>query len=139
MSKLSTVFECKLLTLSKNHEVKGNLTAVSNNSEVPFDVKRLYYLYDIPGGSIRGGHGHKELRQFVVALSGSFEITLDDGLNKKFFRLSRPNEGLFVPSGLWRELTNFSSGSVCLVLASEFYSENDYFRNYEEFVEWKKL
>lgn len=137
MSKSSTVFDCSLITLEKNHDVKGNLTAVTNNTQVPFDVKRIYYLYDIPGGLSRGGHAHKDLRQLVLALSGSFDITVDDGRNKRTFQLSRPNVGLLLPPGLWRELTNFSSGSICMVLASDLFSEEDYFRDYEEFSLWK--
>jgi hypothetical protein len=137
MSKTTSVFDCTLLTFDKNHKIKGNLTAVTNNIQIPFDIKRIYYLYDIPGGLSRGGHAHKELQQLVVALSGSFDITLDDGEAKRTFQLSRPNVGLLVPSGLWRELNNFSSGSICMVLASELYSEEDYFRNYTEFQEWK--
>lgn len=137
MSKTTSVFDCTLITFDKNHKIKGNLTAVTNNIQVPFDIKRIYYLYDIPGGLSRGGHAHKDLQQLVVALSGSFDITLDDGEAKRTFQLSRPNVGLLVPSGLWRELNNFSSGSICMVLASELYSEEDYFRNYTEFQEWK--
>jgi dTDP-4-dehydrorhamnose 3,5-epimerase-like enzyme len=137
MSKKSTVFDCSLITLEKNHQLKGNLTAVNNHVQVPFAVRRIYYLYDIPGGLSRGGHGHKDLQQLVLAPSGSFEITVDDGSAKRTFHLSRPNIGLLLPSGLWRELTNFSSGSICLVLASDLYSEEDYFRSYEEFVNWK--
>lgn len=137
MSKSTTVFECSVLTLDKHEDVKGNLTAVTNHEQVPFEVKRIYYLYDIPGGLSRGGHAHKDLQQLILALSGSFDITVDDGYNKRTFHLSRPNIGLLLPSGLWRELNNFSSGSICMVLASDLYSEADYFRDYQEFVEWK--
>ena len=137
MSKTSTVFDCSLLVLDKNEHAKGNLTAVSNQIQVPFDTKRIYYLYDIPGGLARGGHAHIALQQLVVALSGSFDITVDDGKAKRTFQLSRPNVGLLLPSGLWRELTNFSSGSICMVLASDEYSEADYFREYNEFTAWK--
>ena len=137
MSKASSVFDCTLITFDKNHQIKGNLTAVTNGFEIPFDVKRMYYLYDMPGGLSRGGHAHIELKQLVFALSGSFDITLDDGKSKRTFQLSRPNIGLLIPSGLWRELINFSSGSICMVLASDFYSEEDYFRDYEEFKLWK--
>ena len=135
--KTSTVFDCTLLNLEKNHQDKGNLTAVSNSLQLPFDIKRVYYLYDVPGGIGRGGHAHKELQQFVVALSGSFDITLDDGKTQRTFQLSRPNIGLLLPSGLWRELNNFSSGSICMVLASDCYDEGDYFRDYKAFQEWK--
>lgn len=137
MNKASSVFDCTIVTLNKNHQLKGNLTAVTNGDQVPFDVKRLYYLYDIPGGLNRGGHAHVALQQFVVALSGSFDITLDDGSSKRTFQLSRPNVGLLLPAGLWRELSNFSSGSICMVLASEEYDEADYIRNYQDFQLWK--
>ena len=122
-----------------NHQSNGNLTAVSNGIQVPFDVKRVYYLYDVPGGFSRGGHGHLELQQLIVALSGSFDIIVDDGKVKRTFHLSRPNVGLYMPSGLWRELDNFSSGSICFVLASIEYDEKDYFRDYKKFTEWKSL
>ena len=112
MSKNSSVFDCTLITFDKNHQIKGNLTAVANGNQISFDVKRIYYLYDVPGGFSRGGHAHIELQQLVVALSGSFDITLDDGNAKRTFQLSRPNMGLLIPSGLWRELNNFSSGSI---------------------------
>lgn len=138
MSVSSSVFDCTLITFDKNHQIKGNLTAVSNFKQIPFDIKRIYYLYDVPGGLSRGGHAHKDLQQLVVALSGSFDITLDDGKVKRTFQLSRPNIGLLVPSGLWRELYNFSSGSICMVLASELYNENDYLRDYCEFINYKK-
>lgn len=137
MGKNSTVFDCTLLQLDKNHQLKGNLTVITNGQQVPFDVKRVYYLYDIPGGLNRGGHAHVALQQFVVALSGSFDITLDDGSSKRTFQLSRPNVGLLLPAGLWRELSNFSSGSICMVLASEAYDEADYMRNYQDFQQWK--
>ena len=135
--KTSTVFDCSLTTLPINHQANGNLTSVSNGIEVPFDIKRVYYLYDVPGGFSRGGHGHLELQQLIVALSGSFDITVDDGKVKRTFHLSRPNVGLYMPSGLWRELDNFSSGSICFVLASIDYDEKDYFRDYDKFTEWK--
>jgi dTDP-4-dehydrorhamnose 3,5-epimerase-like enzyme len=137
MSRTSTVFDSTLITLDKNHQIKGNLTAVDNNVQIPFDIKRIYYIYDIPGGLNRGGHAHKKLQQLVLALSGSFDIIIDDGKSKRTFQLSRPNVGLLLPSGLWRELSNFSSGSICMVLASDLYDEQDYFRNYEAFIAWK--
>lgn len=137
MSKLSTVFDCTIITLDKNHQIKGSLTVVNNHDQIPFDVKRIYYLYDVPAGLSRGGHAHVELQQLIVALSGSFDITLEDGKAKRTFHLSRPNIGLLVPSGLWRELNNFSSGSICMVLASDKYSEKDYLRNYNEFKKYK--
>lgn len=137
MSKESSVFDCTLITFDKNHQIKGNLTALTNGSQIPFDVKRIYYLYDVPGGLSRGGHAHIELQQLVVALSGSFDITLDDGNAKRTFQLSRPNMGLLIPTGLWRELNNFSSGTICMVLASETYTEQDYLRNYNDFLNFK--
>ena len=135
----TTVFNCTSLCLQKNHQINGNLTAVGNNVEVPFEVKRIYYLYDIPGGQSRGGHGHRRLQQLIVAASGSFDLIIDDGQVKRTFHLSRPNMGVFMPAGLWRELDNFSSGSICMVLASEIYSEDDYIRDYDEFLNYKKL
>lgn len=132
-----TVQECKIIDLPKNHQLNGNLTSITNGVEVPFDVKRIYYLYDVPGGNSRGGHAHKELHQIMIALSGSFSVTLDDGQNKKTFMLNQPYQGLLIPPGLWRDLDNFSSGSICMVLASELYDEEDYFRNYQNFKDWK--
>lgn len=138
MTKETTVFDCTLVTLEKNHQEKGNLTVVTNNHNIPFEVKRVYYLYDIPGGEERGAHAHKELQQLIFALSGSFDITVDDGKSKRTIFLSRPNIGLLMPPGLWRELNNFSSGSICVVLASQEYSESDYIRDYQEFKAYKK-
>lgn len=136
--KKTTVYDCTLVTLPKNHQINGNLTAVNNSVEMPFDIKRVYYLYDIPGGFGRGGHAHKELQQFIVALSGSFDLIVDDGSIKRTFHLSQPNIGVFMPAGLWRDLDNFSSGSICMVLASTAYSETDYIRDYEDFKSYKK-
>ena len=136
--KKTTVYDCTLVTLPKNHQINGNLTAVNNSVEMPFDIKRVYYLYDIPGGFGRGGHAHKELQQFIVALSGSFDLIVDDGSIKRTFHLSQPNIGVFMPAGLWRDLDNFSSGSICMVLASTAYSEADYIRDYEDFKSYKK-
>jgi dTDP-4-dehydrorhamnose 3,5-epimerase-like enzyme len=126
-----------LLTLPKNHQLNGNLTSITNSQEVPFDIKRIYYLYDVPGGNSRGGHAHKDLYQIMIALSGSFSVTLDDGKLKRNFLLNQPYQGLLIPPGLWRDLDNFSSGSICMVLASDVYDENDYFRDYEKFIDWK--
>lgn len=133
----ATIKDCKLLEFPKNHQLNGNLTSITNGQEVPFDIKRIYYLYDVPGGESRGAHGHKDLCQIMVALSGSFTVTLDDGENKQSFHLYQPYQGLLIPSGLWRDLDRFSSGSICMVLASHEYDEADYFRNYEEFKLWK--
>ena len=131
--KASKVYDCSILEIDKHHNSKGNISVVENGTTVPFDVKRVYYLYDIPGGESRGGHAHKELQQFIVAASGSFDVTLDDGGLKRKFTLNRPYRGLLVFPGIWREIDNFSSGSVCLVLASTCYDEEDYIRNYEQF------
>jgi len=136
--KNSTVYDCTLIQLSKNHQDKGNITAVNGLKEVPFEINRVYYLYDVPGGESRGGHAHKELQQLIIAASGSFDLTVDDGRTKRTFHLARPNMGVYMPSGLWRELDNFSSGSICLVLASHTYSEDDYIREYKDFEMFKK-
>jgi len=133
----STVFNCNVLTLPKIHNRAGNITALNNSVDIPFDVNRVYYLYDVPGGESRGGHAHKELQQLIVAVSGSFDITLDDGRNRKTVSLNRPYYGLHVISGVWRDLSNFSSGAICLVLASHKYDANDYIRNYEDFLVYK--
>ena len=133
----TTVFDCTLIEMDKHHsDNKGNITVVENSKTIPFDVKRTYYLYDVPGGS-RGAHAHKELQQMIVAASGSFDVTLDDGNVKRTFTLNRPYQGLLIVPGIWRDLNNFSAGSVCLVLASEKYDENDYIRDYESFLKWK--
>jgi dTDP-4-dehydrorhamnose 3,5-epimerase-like enzyme len=134
----SSIYNCNVITLPKVHNRSGNITALNNSIDLPFDVCRVYYLYDIPGGELRGGHAHKELQQLIVAVSGSFDITLDDGLNKKTVSLNRPYYGLHVMPGIWRELNNFSSGAVCLVLASHKFDENDYIRDYSQFINWKK-
>lgn len=134
----STVYDCTIIELDKHHsDRKGNITVVENNQTVPFEVKRTYYLYDIPGGEERGAHAHKELRQLIIAVSGSFDVVLNDGNVKRTFTLNRPYQGLLVVPGIWRELNNFSSGSVCLVLASMPYEVEDYIRDYEEFLEFK--
>ncbi|MCK9311185.1 MAG: FdtA/QdtA family cupin domain-containing protein [Bacteroidales bacterium] len=133
----STICDCDVLPLSKIHNRAGNITIVEGHVNVPFSIRRIYYLYDIPGGESRGGHAHKELYQLIVAASGSFDVLLDDGLNKKIIRLNRPDYGLLVVPGIWRELFEFSSGSVCLVLASEKYDEDDYLREYDYFKTWK--
>jgi len=134
----NSVFDCKVIDLSKIHNDAGNITVVENNKNVPFKVERLYYLYDVPGGEARGGHAHYELEQLIVAASGSFDVSLDDGKNKKTIHLNRPNLALHIVPGLWRELDNFSSGSICMVLASHNYSESDYIREYSDFLKFKK-
>ena len=131
--KSNTVFLCSIVDLSKVHTIAGNITVVENGDNIPFEVKRVYYLYDVPAGEERGGHAHYELEQYIIAASGSFDVDLDDGINKRKFTLNRPNLALHVVPGLWRELNNFSSGSISLVLASEKYTEEDYIRNYDEF------
>jgi hypothetical protein len=123
--------------LTKIHNPAGNITIVQNGGRQPFDIKRIYYLYDVPGGSERGGHAHKSLHQLIVAASGSFDVILDDGRNKKIIQLNRPNFGLIVMPGIWREVVNFSSGAICLVLASAKYDKEDYIRDYSEFKNWK--
>lgn len=135
--KTNTVYDCTILELDKHHHEKGNITVVENGTTVPFDIKRTYYLYDVPGGESRGGHAHRELYQLIVAASGSFTVTLDDGSVKRTFLLNRPYQALLVVPGIWRELDDFSSGSVCLVLASHLYDEADYIRDYDEFLRLK--
>jgi len=125
---------CRIIELPKISEPRGNLTFVEGGNHIPFDIRRVYYLYDVPGGAERGGHAHKELHQLIIAMSGSFDVILDDGQNKQRYHLNRSYFGLYVCPMIWRELDNFSSGSVCLVLASNIYEESDYFRNYEEYV-----
>lgn len=133
----SSVYDCTTIELNKHHSDKGNLTVVENSKTIPFDVKRVYYLYDIPGGESRGAHAHRELKQLVIAASGSFDVVLDDGNVKRTVTLNRPYQGLLIVPGIWRELINFSSGAVCLVLASLKYDENDYIRNYNDFLSYK--
>jgi hypothetical protein len=135
---LNTIYDCTIIQLDQHHsDRKGNITVVENGKTVPFDVKRTYYLYDIPGGESRGAHAHKELSQLIIAASGSFNVTLDDGNVKRTFMLNRPYQGLYVKSGIWRDLSEFSSGSVCLVLASEVYQAEDYIRNYDDFLQFR--
>lgn len=129
-----TVFDCSLIELPKIQNRAGNITPIHNNVEIPFNVKRIFYLYDIPGGESRGAHAHKECHQFLVAASGSFEVLLDDGKTKRLVQLNRPNWGLHIPPGIWASEVNFSSGSICLVLASDFYNERDYLRSYEQYL-----
>ncbi len=125
--------DCKIINLPKIAEPRGNLTFVEGGRHVPFAIQRVYYLYDVPGGADRGGHAHKELRQLIISMSGSFDVVLDDGRQKQRFHLNRSYYGLYVCPMIWRELDNFSSGSVCLVLASNLYDESDYYRNYQDF------
>jgi WxcM-like, C-terminal len=125
--------DCRLIDLPKISDPRGNLTFVEGKRHVPFEFKRVYYLYDVPGGAERGGHAHKDLHQLIIAMSGSFDMVLDDGQEKRRFHLNRSYYGLYVCPMIWREMDNFSSGAVCLVLASNYYEELDYFRDYEEF------
>jgi dTDP-4-dehydrorhamnose 3,5-epimerase-like enzyme len=124
---------CKLIDLPKIADARGKLTFIEGGRHVPFDIKRVYYLYDVPGGAERGGHAHKDLHQFIVAMSGSFDVVLDDGRHKKRIHLNRSYYGLYVCPMIWREMDNFSSGTVCLVLASNLYDESDYYRDYGDF------
>lgn len=137
--KRYSVFDCTMVELDKHHsERNGNLTVVENGITLPFDVKRVYYIYDVPGGENRGAHAHKDLEQLIVAASGSFTVTLDDGHSKRSFFLNRPYQGLYVKPGMWRDLVDFSSGAVAMVLASDIYKTEDYIRDYNDFIEFRK-
>jgi dTDP-4-dehydrorhamnose 3,5-epimerase-like enzyme len=129
---MTTIDDVQLIEVPKAHDVRGNLSVIEGNT-IPFEIKRVYYLYDIPTASVRGGHAHKNLRQLLVPLSGSFDVVLKDGVSEKIITLNKPNFGLLIPNGIWRELQNFSSGAVCLVLASTVFDEADYIRNFDEF------
>lgn len=138
--KRFSVYECTIIEFDKHHsDRKGNISVVQNGDTVPFDVRRVYYLYDVPGGESRGAHAHKKLNQLIVAASGSFRVTLDDGNVKRSFVLNRPYQGLYVKPGIWRDLNDFSSGAVCMVLASEKYDPGDYIREYAEFLKFRKV
>lgn len=126
--------DCKIMNLPRINDPRGNLTFVEGLNHIPFEIARVYYLYDVPGGAERGGHAHKGLEQVIIAMSGSFDILLDDGNKKHNFHLNRSYMGLYITPMIWRELSNFSSGSVCMVLASNKYSESDYFRNYDDYL-----
>jgi hypothetical protein len=136
MQNNNSVFECNLLHLNQIGDRNGQITAVNNNKEIPFAVKRIFYLYDIPGGESRGAHSHKECHQFLVATSGSFEVLLDDGITRRQVLLNRPDIGLHILPGIWASEINFSSGSICLVLASHEYNEFDYIRDYDEYLKY---
>ncbi|NTW98366.1 MAG: WxcM-like domain-containing protein [Geobacteraceae bacterium] len=131
---MSNISKCEIIELPKIYDARGNLTFIEGGNHIPFDIQRVYYLYDVPGGSERGGHAHKALHQLIIAMSGSFDVILDDGLEKKRFHLNRSYYGLYVCPMMWRELDNFSSGSVCMVLASNRYEENDYYRDYGQYL-----
>lgn len=126
------------MCLPKIIDPRGNLTVAESMKDMPFDIKRVYWVYDVPGGECRGGHAHKECKEFIIAVSGSFHVTLDDGNNKNTYLLNHPYQGLFVETGIWRTLDDFSSGAVCLVLASDLYDEGDYIRDYDEFLDYVK-
>ena len=130
---MTTVADIKILPIPKIQDVRGNLSVIEGNV-IPFAMKRVYYLYDVPSGAERGGHSHKVQQEFLVALSGSFTVVLTDGKDKISVTLNKPNKGLWIPNGIWRELENFSSGSVCLVIASDVFEEADYIRDYTEFL-----
>lgn len=128
------VNECQIIELPKISDPRGNLTFIENSNHIPFDIRRVYYLYDVPGGSERGSHAHKNLHQFIISMSGSFDVELDDGRNKKRYHLNRSHYGLYVCPMMWRLIDNFSSGAVCMVLASDFYTEEEYIRDYNNFL-----
>lgn len=129
-----SIADCKIIELPRIADPRGNLTAIEAQRDVNFEIKRVYYLYDVPGGATRAGHGHKTLQQLIIAMSGSFDVLLDDGANQEKYHLNRSYYGLYVAPMMWREINNFSSGSVCMVLASDHYDESDYYRYYEEFL-----
>ncbi|WP_417811906.1 sugar 3,4-ketoisomerase [Thalassospira alkalitolerans] len=134
-----SIHHCKIMELPKISNAQGNLTFIEGNNHVPFDIRRVYYLYDVPGGAVRGGHAHKNLHQLIVAMSGSFDIVIDDGNEKQRFHLNRSYQGLYICPMIWRELDNFSSGSVCMVLASNLYDEDDYYRDYGSFMKAREM
>lgn len=132
-----TINDCKIVELPKFLDQRGNLSFVQNNAQIPFEIKRTYWLYDVPGGESRGGHAYRETEEFVIAMSGSFDVTIDDGKEKKTFHLNRSYYGLYIPKGLWREMENFSTNSLALEFASTPYSEEDYVRDYDDFLKLK--
>lgn len=139
MSKKATIDDCKIINLRKIQDPRGNLTPIESNIDVPFDIKRIFYLYDVPGGESRGAHAHYKDNQFLIAASGAFEVFVDDGENQKVYTLNRPYYGLLVPPGIWAAEQEFSSGSVCLVLTDNTYAAEDYIRDYDEFLKYKGL
>lgn len=135
--KETSIYDCSIIELPRLKNRAGNITVANNNDNIPFEVKRVFYIYDIPGGEDRGAHAHKDCHQFLVAVSGSFEVEMDDGTNKRTITLNRPYYGLHIPPGIWSAEKGFSSGAVCLVLASHKYDEKDYLREYQEFKKYK--
>ena len=131
---MNPIDSCQIFNLKKISDPRGNLTVIESQKDIPFEIKRIYYIYDVPGGESRGAHGHKTLEQIIIAISGSFDVNVDTGKERKTFMLNRAYFGLYLPKMVWRDINNFSSGSVCLVLASDFYKENDYIRDYGEFL-----
>jgi len=129
-----SIADCKIIELPKIHHPSGNLTFIEADRHIPFEIKRIYYLYDVPGGATRGGHAHRQLQQLLIAMSGSFDVLLDDGQEKQRYHLNRSYYGLYICPMIWRELDNFSSGSVCMALASDYYEESDYYRDYQTFL-----
>ncbi|MFZ1830939.1 MAG: FdtA/QdtA family cupin domain-containing protein [Candidatus Competibacteraceae bacterium] len=129
-----SISDCRIIGLPQVHDPRGNLTFIEGGRHVPFEIRRVYYLYDVPGGAERGGHAHRELQQLVIAMSGSFDVILDDGYIRQRFHLNRSYYGLYIRTMVWREIDNFSSGSVCMVLASNYYDETDYYRDYKDFL-----
>ena len=137
---MSNIKNLKIISIPKisDPQGRGNLSFIEKNI-IPFKIKRVYYLYDVPSDGSRGGHAHKKLNQFLIPLSGSFDVIVDDGSSKKTFTLNKPNKGLYIPNGIWREMENFSSGAICLVLASDYFDESDYFRDYKKFIQFKHI
>ena len=135
---MENIFNCNLVELQKIKNRAGNLSVVENSNSIPFDIARVYYIYDVPGGSDRGGHAHKELEQYVIAVSGAFDIQLDDGKNKKTVRLDRPFLALHIKKGIWRETRNFTSGAICMVIASHKYDNQDYIHDYDDFLKFRR-
>ena len=131
---MTTIEDCKLVKLKKISDPRGNLTFIESGIDIDFEIKRIYYIYDVPSGEYRGAHAHKDLEQLMISVSGSFDVILDDGKSREIVKLNNPAVGLYITKGIWREMSNFSAGSVCLVLASEHYDERDYIRNYDQFL-----
>ncbi|MBT3464009.1 WxcM-like domain-containing protein [archaeon] len=136
--KVATIHDCKIINLQRIEFRAGNITPITNHKEIPFEIKRIFYIYDIPGGKDRGAHAHKECHQFLVATSGAFDVEVNDGKETRIFNLNQPYYGLHIPPGIWAHEFNFSSGAICLVLASHLFDENDYIREYDKYVKFIK-